>query len=92
MAKIGASPCKVHLHAAGPKGGNQDMSHTKGDSTQKCIWPWMHIMPVRALVTQGTTADCTQAITLIEDFSAEYLSADRGDDSDVILCHAKKTG
>ena len=27
---IDASHCKVHPHAAGAKGGNQDMSRTKG--------------------------------------------------------------
>ena len=30
---IDASHCKVHPHAAGAKGGNQDMSRTKGGST-----------------------------------------------------------
>jgi len=27
---IDASHCKVHLHAGGARGGNQDMSRTKG--------------------------------------------------------------
>ena len=27
---IGASPIKVHPHAAGAKGGNQEMSRSKG--------------------------------------------------------------
>ena len=35
---------KVHPQAAGAKGGNQDMSRTKGGSTQKCIWPWMRMV------------------------------------------------
>ncbi|GHU83317.1 transposase [Clostridia bacterium] len=38
---IDASHCKVHPHAAGAVGGNQDMGRTKGGSTQKYIWPWM---------------------------------------------------
>ena len=37
---LDASHCKVHPHAAGAVGGNQDMSRTKGGSTQSCIWPW----------------------------------------------------
>ncbi len=38
-------------------------------------------MPVRVAITQGTTADCTIASTLIEGLDAEYLLADRGYDT-----------
>ena len=41
---IDASHIKVHPHAAGAKGGNQDMSLTKGGSTASCIWPWMRMV------------------------------------------------
>ena len=41
---IDASHCKVHPHAAGAKGGNQDMSRTKGGSTPGYIWPWMRMV------------------------------------------------
>jgi transposase len=41
---IDASHIKVHPHAAGAKGGNQDMSRTKGGSTQNYIWPWMRMV------------------------------------------------
>ena len=34
-------------------------------------------MPVRLLVTEGTVADCTQALPLIEGISAECLLADK---------------
>src|SRR5271154_5918037 len=51
-----------------------------------------HGMPVRIIITQGTTADCTQACRLIEGISAEYLLADRGYDSDAIVEQAKKQG
>jgi transposase len=40
---IDASHVKVHPHAAGAEGGNQDMGRTKGGSTQKYIWPWMRM-------------------------------------------------
>ena len=40
---IDASHCKVHPHAAGAKGGNQDMERTKGGSTPRYIWPWMRM-------------------------------------------------
>lgn len=35
-------------------------------------------MPVRLILSQGTTADCTKAIELIQGISAENLVADRG--------------
>ena len=41
---IDASHIKVHPHAAGAVGGNQDMSRTKGGSTPKYIWPWMRMV------------------------------------------------
>jgi transposase len=41
---IDASHIKVHPHAAGAKGGNQDMGRTKGGSTVKYIWPWMRLV------------------------------------------------
>ena len=41
---IDASHIKVHPHGAGARGGNQDMSRTKGGSIQKYIWPWMRMV------------------------------------------------
>ena len=41
---IDASHIKVHPHAAGAKGGNQDMSRTKGGSIPNYIWPWMRMV------------------------------------------------
>jgi hypothetical protein len=41
---IDASHCKVHLHAAGARGGNQAMRRTKGGSTPRYIWPWMRMV------------------------------------------------
>ena len=49
-------------------------------------------MPVRMLITEGTTADCTQAEYLIEGINAEYLLADKGYDSDKIIEKAKAGG
>jgi transposase len=51
-----------------------------------------HGMPVRAIVTQGTTADCTQAVALIEGFAAQHLLADRGYDSNDIIAQAERQG
>ena len=49
-------------------------------------------MPVRAIITQGTTADCTEAINLIDGISAEHLLADRGYDSNKIIEQAIEQG
>ena len=41
---IDASHIKVHPHAAGARGGNQDMDRTKGGSIPRYIWPWMRMV------------------------------------------------
>ena len=41
---IDATHIKVHPHASGAIGGNQDMDRTKGGSIQKYIWPWMRMV------------------------------------------------
>ena len=51
-----------------------------------------HGMPVRVIVTQGTTADCTQASRLIEGLTAEALLADKGYDTDALLEQAENQG
>ena len=45
-------------------------------------------MPVRVRITEGTRADCKEAIHLIEGISAENLLADRGYDTDQIIAYA----
>jgi transposase len=37
---IDASHIKVHPHAAGAPGGNQEMARTKGGSIPNCTWRW----------------------------------------------------
>ena len=49
-------------------------------------------MPIRVLITAGTTADCTQAGKLIEGLTAENLLADKGYDSDAIIEQATELG
>jgi len=49
-------------------------------------------MPLRAIVTAGTEADCTQAGALIEGMQAQHLIADRGYDSEKIVGQAKNQG
>ena len=49
-------------------------------------------MPVRLILTEGTTADCSEAIALIEDIEAEHLLADKGYDSNEIVQEALSRG
>ena len=49
-------------------------------------------MPVRFFVTDATVADCSVAEALISNFSAEYLLADRGYDTDAIISCAPEAG
>jgi transposase len=49
---IDARHIKVHPHAAGAKGGNQDMGVTKGGSTVRYIWPWMRMVCRSELLLQ----------------------------------------
>ena len=49
-------------------------------------------MPVRLILTNGTTADCSQAIPLIEGIEAEHLLADKGYDSNEIVAAALARG
>jgi len=42
-------------------------------------------LPVRVLVTSGTTADCTQAIALIDGLEFEALLADRAYDTNKLI-------
>ena len=49
-------------------------------------------MPVRILITEGTRADCKEAVHLIEGISAGALLADRGYDTDSIVAYAVGAG
>lgn len=49
-------------------------------------------MPVRIIVTEGTRADCKEAIHLIKGIDAEALLADRGYDTDEIISYALDVG
>jgi hypothetical protein len=69
--------CKVHPHAAGTVGGNQAMGRTKGAKYQDSFGRGRAWSTVRAMITEGTVADCTKAIDLINGFAANHLLADR---------------
>ena len=67
-------------------------SHKRGLNTKLHLAVDSHGMPLRAIVTQGTAADCKQAVALIDGFCAQHLLADRGYDSNEILCQAELQG
>lgn len=83
---IDASHIKVHQHGMGAQGGTEDAGMTKGGINTK-----LHAavdsngMPVNFIITAGTTADCTQAIPLLDGLAPEYVLADRGYDTDEIV-------
>ncbi len=49
-------------------------------------------MPVRAIITSGTEADCTRAMDFIEGMTAECLLADKGYDSNNMIKQAEEVG
>ncbi len=51
-----------------------------------------HGMPIRILITEGTRADCKEAVHLIEGISTQVLLADRGYDTNDLLAHAVSAG
>ena len=51
-----------------------------------------HGLPLRAVITEGTRADCAQAEQLMDGFQMDYLLADKGYDSDAIVAKAQEQG
>ena len=47
-------------------------------------------MPVRIRITEGTSADCKEAIPLIEGVNAEWLLTDKAYDTDKIIEYLEK--
>jgi hypothetical protein len=44
-----------------------------------------HGMPLRAVITQGTTADCAQAVALIDGFEVEDKSHRKSDEKSFLI-------
>jgi transposase len=51
-----------------------------------------HGMPLRAIITSGTQADCQSASALMEGMKAKALLADKGYDSDAVVEQARTQG
>ncbi|MEZ0300019.1 MAG: IS5 family transposase [Candidatus Methylacidiphilales bacterium] len=67
-------------------------AHKRGLNTKIHLAVDAHGMPVRVIVTAGTTADCVKAEQLIEGIKANDLIADRGYDTNSILAQAQQQG
>ena len=83
--------------SASPSGGSEGrqsgyVQNKRGLNTQIHLAVDANGMPVRVLVTEGTRADCKEAVHLIEGISAETLLADRGYDTNDILAYAVSAG
>lgn len=61
---IDASHCKVHPHAAGAVGGNQDMERTKGGLTPKFTLPWIQMVCQSELLSQRAPLLIAQKLSL----------------------------
>ncbi len=62
------------------------MARTKGGlNTKLHLAVDAHGLPVKMIITGGTTADCTQAQALIEGLSADCLMADKAYDTNALL-------
>ena len=67
-------------------------AHKRGLNTKIHLAVDANGMPVRVLVTAGTTADCKEALALIAGYAARFLLADRGCDTNDIVDFAIANG
>ena len=49
-------------------------------------------MPIRTIITEGTRADCKEAVHLIEGIDAQNILADRGYDTAELVAYAASSG
>ena len=66
--------------------------HKRGLNSKLHLVVDSHGMPVRLAVTEGTSADCSQALPLIEGIEAEWLLADKAYDTNEIIAAAAELG
>ena len=86
-------PTVSKVHPAGAKGGNQEMSRTKGGLNTKIhLAVDAHGLPLRVIITQGTRADCKEAVGLTRGLCVDALLADRAYDTNAIIDAATEQG
>lgn len=64
-------------------------SYKRGLNTKIYLVVGANGMPVRILITEGTRADCKEAVHLIEGIFADFLLTDKGYDTQVIVDYAR---
>lgn len=87
---INASHIKVHPHAAGAHGDNQDKGHTKRYSTQRYIWPWMRMVCRSECLYSRYRCGLSQAWRLVGGITVEYLLGDKLYDSNALVEDSQK--
>mgnify|MGYP000325936410 CR=1 FL=1 len=85
------------LQSSSPRGWSQRRQsghepHKRGLNSKIHLAVDAHGMPVRVIVTEGTRADCTQAERLTQGICADYLIADKGYDTDLVIEDTKARG
>ena len=78
----------------GRSGGRESRhgAHKRGLNTKIHLAVDANGMPLRFIITKGTTHDCKVATELISGLNAEFLLADRGYDSNEIVDTAEANG
>lgn len=82
-------PVIAKCRRPGPGAAIRASGAQKGLNTQLHLAVDVHGMPLRILATKGTRADCEKAEELIRGFTADYLIADKGYDSNAIVQQAQ---
>lgn len=83
----GSSACRW---SGGRQSGHEP--HKRGLTTKIHLAVDAHGMPLRAVITEGTRADCKEACAVIDGFTAEALLADRAFDTDAVVEAAIQRG
>lgn len=93
MADDRCKPCQGVSPCVGCEGREpSDGAHKRGLNAKIHLAVDANGLPVRILVTEGTRADCKEAVHLIEGIPAEVLLTDRGYDTNTILAYTASAG
>ncbi|WP_407647733.1 IS5 family transposase [Acinetobacter defluvii] len=88
---IDSTHIKVHKHATGAVGGNQEMSpYKRGLNTKIHLSVDAHGMPIRVIITAGSEADCKYGKALIKDISAQQVFGDKAYDTNEIIDYLRE--
>ena len=69
----------------------RNRAHKRGHNTKVHVAVDEHGMPIKALITSGTVADCSMAIELIDGLEGDIVIADKGYDSEEIVEFIEKS-